>query len=179
MGSICEEFHDFKTSGIPYIFVSIREKSSIRIGRNFRMNNGMSGNQIGFGETPCVLQATKGGRIVIGDNVGMSQTAIIAFANVTIGNNVKLGAGAKLYTSDFHSLNYKLRRDEKTDETSKKNAPIVIEDDCFIGAGTIILKGVTVGARSIVGAGSVVTKSIPSGEIWAGNPARFIKKAIY
>lgn len=45
-----------------------------------------------------------------------------------------------------------------------------------MGAHTIILKGVTVGAKSIIGAGSVVTKSIPDGEIWAGNPAHFIRK---
>lgn len=173
---LCESFHDFKTNGIPCIYVSVREKSSIRIGRNFRMNNGMSGNQIGFGETPCVLQALNGGKIVIGDNVGISQTAIIALADVTIGNNVMLGAGVKLYTSDFHSLDYKLRRNGNEDSANKKNAPIVVEHDCFIGAGTIILKGVTIGAKSIVGAGSVVTKNVPSGEVWAGNPARFIKK---
>ena len=45
-----------------------------------------------------------------------------------------------------------------------------------MGTHTIILKGVTVGAKSIIGAGSVVTKSIPDGEIWAGNPAHFIRK---
>ena len=46
----------------------------------------------------------------------------------------------------------------------------------FIGGGSIILKGVTIGERAVVGAGTVVTKDIPAGEIWAGNPARFIRK---
>ena len=54
--------------------------------------------------------------------------------------------------------------------------PVVIKDGAFIGAHTIVLKGVTIGERSIVGAGSVVTRSIPDYEIWAGNPAKFIKK---
>jgi acetyltransferase-like isoleucine patch superfamily enzyme len=54
--------------------------------------------------------------------------------------------------------------------------PVVIRDGAFIGAHTIVLKGVTIGERSVVGAGSVVTKDIPDGEIWAGNPARFIRK---
>lgn len=53
---------------------------------------------------------------------------------------------------------------------------MVINDNVFIGARCIILKGVTIGSKSIIGAGSVVTKNIPEGEIWAGNPAKFIKK---
>lgn len=58
----------------------------------------------------------------------------------------------------------------------RASAPVIIEDNAFIGARSIILKGVTIGANSIIGAGSVVTKSIPANEIWAGNPAKFIRK---
>ena len=54
--------------------------------------------------------------------------------------------------------------------------PIIVGDDVFVGANSIILKGVIIGARVIIGAGSVVTKNIPSDEIWAGNPAKFIRK---
>ena len=61
-------------------------------------------------------------------------------------------------------------------ETGILTRPVVIRDGAFIGAHSIILKGVTVGEKSVVGAGSVVTRSIPDGEIWAGNPARFIRK---
>lgn len=172
---LCDEFHDFHTRGIPFVNVSFKEKGCIRIGSNFWMNNGMAANQIGFGKTPCVLQAI-GGKITIGNNVGMSQTAILAVADITIGNNVLMGGGVKIYTSDFHSLNYKDRRDWIADSSQKKSSPVIIQDDVFIGAGAIILKGVTIGARSIVGAGSVVTKNIPPDEIWAGNPARCVKK---
>ena len=56
-----------------------------------------------------------------------------------------------------------------------KSAPVVIEDDVWVGAHCIILKGVTIGARSIIGAGSVVTKSIPADRVAAGNPCRVIK----
>ncbi|KAB6168334.1 acyltransferase, partial [Bacteroides xylanisolvens] len=77
-------------------------------------------------------------------------------------------------------INYLERREERVyKDWSKLNidhAPIVIEDDVFIGAHCIISKGVTIGARSIVAAGSVVVKSIPPDEVWGGNPARFIKK---
>ena len=60
----------------------------------------------------------------------------------------------------------------------KRNAPVVIKDLAFIGMHSIILKGVTIGEKSIIGAGSVVSKDVPDGEIWAGNPARFIKKVV-
>lgn len=52
----------------------------------------------------------------------------------------------------------------------------VVRSRASIGAGSIILTGVSIGSESIVGAGSVVTKSIPSGEVWCGNPAKFLKK---
>lgn len=52
---------------------------------------------------------------------------------------------------------------------------IYIEDGAFIGGNSIILKGVKIGKNSVVGAGSVVTRDIPDGEIWAGNPARKIR----
>ena len=55
-------------------------------------------------------------------------------------------------------------------------AEVRIKKNAFIGTGTIITKPVTIGERSIVGAGSVVTKNIPDDEVWAGNPAKFIRK---
>ena len=55
------------------------------------------------------------------------------------------------------------------------SAPVVIQDDVFIGARSIILKGVTVGAGSVIGAGSVVTSDVESNTVVAGNPARWIK----
>ena len=54
-------------------------------------------------------------------------------------------------------------------------AGVIIEDDVFIGAHTIILKGSKIGKGSVIGAGSVVSKDIPEGQIWAGNPIRYIK----
>ena len=89
-------------------------------------------------------------------------------------DNVKIGGGVYLYTSDFHSLNPQLRM-TSNDEKYKVNSPILVKKNAFIGAHSIILKGVIIGENSIIGAGSVVTKSVPDNEIWAGNPAKYIK----
>lgn len=172
---LCKEFHDFTTFGIPYVEVSRKKRGDIYIGKSFWMNNKMANNQIGYGETPCVLRVAKG-RIIIGDNVGMSQTALIAhYGDISIGNNTKIGGGVKIYTTDFHSLDYYDRRDVVKDQGHTKHFSVNIGDDCFIGAGSYILKGVSIGDRCVIGAGSVVTKSIPSDCVAAGNPCRIIK----
>lgn len=172
-------YSDFETSGVPFIDVSLKNASSITVGKRFRMNNGAYCNQIGFGNLKCTLIAD-GGNIKIGDNVGVSQTAILAFGDdINIGDNVKIGGGVRVYTTDFHSLDYANRRNRSNDTTTCKHACVTIGNDCFIGAGSVILKGVTIGDRAIIGAGSVVTRNIPSDTIYAGNPAREIKKLIY
>ena len=149
----------------------------ISVGNGLRMNNGNSANNIGF-SAPCSLMAIGGAHLLIHDNVGMSQTALCAVgADITIGRNTLLGGGVRVYSSDFHSLHYIDRRDEKVDSSKRQSAPVVIGEDCFIGAGTVILKGVTIGDRTIIGAGSVVTKSIPADCIAAGNPCKIIKYA--
>jgi acetyltransferase-like isoleucine patch superfamily enzyme len=68
-----------------------------------------------------------------------------------------------------------LRRNIVLDIQNRKSKPVIIEDDVLIGTRCVILKGVRIGARSVVGAGSIVTKSIPPNEIWAGNPAKKIR----
>jgi acetyltransferase-like isoleucine patch superfamily enzyme len=68
------------------------------------------------------------------------------------------------------------RIDPKLDMQRKRMAKVTIGRNAFIGAGSFILKGVEIGDNAVIGAGSVVTKSVPANEIWAGNPARFIKK---
>lgn len=169
------KYSSIKTNGIPYVMVS-RGAKGITLGKNFAMNNGVKANPIGCYER-CTLFVSPNAGITIGDNVGISQTGLIAVdSDITIGNNVKIGGGTQLLTSDFHSLDH-IKRKMGNEEKERISAPITIEDDVFIGTRCIILKGVTIGARSIIGAGSVVTKSIPADEIWGGNPARFIKSA--
>lgn len=164
-------FSSIKTTGFPY--VNVFKGGALYIGRNFSMHNIVDGNPIGAYQK-CTLVVYPGCSIRIGDNVGISQTALIAMADIQIQNNVKIGGGTCIYTSDFHSLDPQTRT-SKDDMKQRKCAPIAIGDNVFIGAHCIILKGVTIGQNSIIGAGSVVTKSIPANQIWAGNPAKFIR----
>ena len=96
-------------------------------------------------------------------------------AVLEIGNNVKIGGGTTLIDTDAHSLSFKDRRNEISDAKNRIDKEIVIEDDVLIGANAIILKGVHIGARSIIGAGSVVTKDVPEDCVVAGNPAKVVK----
>ena len=153
--------------------VAIGGKCSI--GNNFKMNNGLKGNPIGRPQL-CVIFVDKEANLSIGNNVGISQTAIVCHNEIFIGDNVKIGGGVCIYDTDFHSLNPIVRNDPKKDLNNKKSIPVVIENNVFIGAHSTILKGVTIGENAIVGAFSVVTNDIPANEIWAGNPAKFLKK---
>jgi acetyltransferase-like isoleucine patch superfamily enzyme len=164
-------FKSFRTIGVPYVIVARGGKCII--GNDFALNNGIKGNPIGFYER-CTIFVDKGALLTIGNNVGISQTALICHCKITIGDYVKIGGGTKIYDTDFHSLDPNIRN-TPSDSKYKSKAAVTIEHNVFIGAGSIVLKGVTIGANSIVGAGSVVTKSIPSNQIWAGNPAKFIR----
>lgn len=139
------------------------------IGRNVIFNNY---NDAGW-NSRCSIWVRGGATLVIGDNSGFNGALIYAADSVTIGKNVKVGGGSRIFDTDFHPLDYAARR--STIEGTK-TAPVFIEDDVFIGTSCIIGKGVHIGARSIVAAGSVVVKDIPADEIWGGNPAHFIRK---
>jgi acetyltransferase-like isoleucine patch superfamily enzyme len=166
------EHSGFKTSGLPYVMVA--RGGTCKIGEGFAMNNGIKGNPIGCYE-PCTLFVDRGATLIIGEHVGISQTALICHTGITIGNYVKIGGGVKIYDTDFHSLDPMIRAAAKEDLTHKKKAPVVIGNNVFIGAHSIILKGVSIGDNAVIGAGSVVTKSVPENQIWGGNPAKFIR----
>jgi acetyltransferase-like isoleucine patch superfamily enzyme len=92
---------------------------------------------------------------------------------ITIGDHVALGANSVVIDTDFHPLTTEARR---IDSSAGKTAPVVIENEVFIGMNCLILKGVTIGQGSVVGANSVVTRDVPPGYIVAGNPARVIRQ---
>lgn len=164
------------------VYIRKEKDAKISIGDSFSFSSGGGYNPIN-GNVRGYLRADDSAEIVIGNNCGMSSTVIWAKDKIHIGNNVLIGGGCLLLDSDSHSLDYRIRNgsirdiDGKTiDSKMAKKRPICIEDDVLIGARSIILKGVTIGARSIIGAGSIVTTNIPSDCIAAGNPCRVIKE---
>lgn len=150
----------------------LRGKGKISIGDNVIINSSLQSNPIG-GSTKTVIHCM-GGKIRIGDSVGISNTAIVCREEVIINDRVKIGGDVRIYDNDFHSTDYRQRRNAV--DTDIKSASVQIGEDAFIGAACIILKGVSIGKRSIVAAGSVVTHNIPDDELWGGTPARFIRK---
>lgn len=143
----------------------------IRFGRNVRINSKLEANPAG-GIKTVLVTLREGSAIEIGDGTGISNSILMAAARITIGRQVYIGAGCKIYDTDFHSVHH----EERIVNANTRVAPVTIEDEVFIGAHSIILKGVTIGRGAVIGAGSVVAKNIPPGEIWAGNPVRFIRK---
>lgn len=158
-----------------HLELKLNTNSSFIIGDNFYFSSGKHINPLAknIQGNICV---NKNAKLEIGNNVGISSSVIWAHKSIKIGNNAMIGGNVIIMDSDAHSMNYLHRRDLSIDKLHKVDSEVIIEDDAFIGMNTIILKGVTIGARSIIGAGSVVTKSIPSDCIAAGNPARVIKR---
>jgi acetyltransferase-like isoleucine patch superfamily enzyme len=153
--------------GLPVI--QRHRESRIELGRAVEMRSWFSSNPLGV-TRPCLLVTWLPGALLrIGDGVGMSGCTVCAQASVSIGSRVLIGANSVISDTDSHALDA-ARRAAPGD-----SQPVVIEDDVFIGMHVIVLKGAHIGRGSVIGAGSVVTGTIPAGVIAAGNPARVLR----
>lgn len=129
---------------------------------------------VGFHTGYCQLEVSKPqATIEIGDDAQVNNCAFIKSEGpgIRIGARALLGSEVTIYDSDFHDLRPERRRDGQP-----RLGAVELEEDVFIGDRVLILKGVRIGAHSVIGAGSVVTSSIPAGVIAAGNPARVIRE---
>ena len=144
-------------------------KSYINIGSDVVFSNSLYNSTI---SKKCKLIVASNAILVIGSNNGFSGVSLYCSKEIIIGDNLVCGGNVSIWDSDFHQLNSGDRKRNTGLIHSKK---IEIGDDVFIGANSIILKGVKIGNRSIIGAGSVVRKDIAEDELWIGNPAKFIK----
>jgi acetyltransferase-like isoleucine patch superfamily enzyme len=156
--------------------LTIQKNAMVSIGNNVVFRSNTKYNFVGIYK-PVSIAVSENAELYIGNNTGFSGTSIFVAKKLSIGDYCNFGGNTSIWDNDFHPLDYNARRIH--DITQIRSNEINIGNDVFISANSIILKGVTIGDRSIVGAGSIVTKDIPPDEIWAGNPAKFIKKIKY
>lgn len=158
-----------------FVFIKKSKSGILKIGKNFTLNSRRSSNLVGI-TNRASFQIINDGKIEIGDNCGFTSTVLSSRKLIKIGNHVLIGGNVRVFDHDYHSLNYLNRRNSILDTQNVKTSEVIIEDDVFIGTNSIILKGVKIGARSIIGAGSVVSlKNIPPDSIVTGNPAKILK----
>jgi len=154
-------------NGRPYL--KRAEGSRISIGASACLNSYLRSNPLGCGRPLSLVTTMPGAEIIIGTKVGLSSNAICAAKRIEIGEGTFLGADAMVFDNDFHAPLGEWNWGPPAPDNAK---PIKIGRGVFIGARALILKGVTIGDRAIVGAGAVVTKDVPAYHIAVGNPAR-------
>lgn len=168
-----------------HLYLKIHVGALVQIGNNCTIMSGAGLNPLSRNIKTCIYVGKKA-TLKLGNDVGISLSTLWVKESVSIGNSVAIGADCIIMDTDAHNLDWKIRCSEETNEYGESvdmvtaaSAPIVIEDNVLVGARCIILKGVTIGARSIIGSGSIVTKDIPSDCIAAGNPCKVIKSIVY
>jgi acetyltransferase-like isoleucine patch superfamily enzyme len=156
--------------GIPII--QKHRRSQIIFGTGLQLRSSLRSNPLGSNHPVILATWQAGACLEVGSDFAMTGGAICSAERITIGNNVGVGANTTIIDTDFHSFNPVERL---MTPLIAKTAPITIEDGAFIGMNCLILKGVTIGQDSIIGAGSVVSRDVPPHVVVAGNPAQVIK----
>jgi acetyltransferase-like isoleucine patch superfamily enzyme len=155
--------------GVPIL--QIHRQAHIQLGNRLQLRSSLYSNPLAPTH-PVVLSVREAdAQLTIGENFAMTGGLIVASKSIVIGNDVTIGANSKIIDTDFHPLDAQQRRKMSSGGASE---PIRIENDVFIGMDCLILKGVTVGEGSIIGARSLVTSNIPPGVIAAGQPAKVL-----
>ena len=144
--------------------------SSLAIGDRCIFRSAVWSNQVGV-DRPCQLSTLQpGAHLLIGFDCGFSGTVLAAAESIVLGDRVVCGANVTITDTDWHGTLPEERRD------GAKSAPVEIGDDVWIGLNALVLKGVRIGRRSVIAAGSVVTRDVPEGVIAAGNPAVVVRE---
>jgi acetyltransferase-like isoleucine patch superfamily enzyme len=126
--------------------------------------------RLGSDLAPIELAAGPGGELIIGSQTFINfGTSIVAMQYVQIGMDCQIGPYCMVMDNSYHHVEPELRHVPPPSE------PVVIGDNVWLGARTIVLPGVTIGSHSVIAAGSVVTKDIPERTLAGGVPAKIIK----
>jgi UDP-3-O-[3-hydroxymyristoyl] glucosamine N-acyltransferase len=148
------------------------ENSKIIIGDKCTFNSARFSVRVGLRERCTLVTLLKKSEIVFGNNSGGSGIMVLAAKKIIVGNNVLIGSHTMIIDTDFHHADPGKRYENENIPAR----PIIIEDNVFIGTNCMILKGVTIGKNSVIGANSVVITSIPENSIAIGNPCKIIIK---
>lgn len=164
------------------VYLQVSQKSNVKFGDNLVITSGDCINPLCRNLRACVY-VRGGAHLTIGNNCGFSSPCIWCDDKISIGNRVNVGGDCIIIDSDAHSLDYRDRSvefavSEDVRFSKVHHSPVIIEDDVWIGTKCIIMKGVTIGARSVIGAGSIVTKDIPADSLACGVPAKVIKSLL-
>jgi acetyltransferase-like isoleucine patch superfamily enzyme len=164
--------NDVLFNGRPHI---MRNKDAIiSIGSGTLINSSNKGYHINM-HSKCKLYADReNAKIIIGNNCRIHGTCIHATIEIRIGNNCLVAANTQIIDSNGHPLSMydPIKRLSERDEGKK----IIIEDNVWIAANSIILGGAIIGCGSVITAGSVVRGSVPPNSVYGGNPAKLIKE---
>lgn len=162
---------NIRVNGIPII--DIQNGSNLYIGHGVTLNSRNKGYHINM-HSPVKLFADRlGAKIFIGDNTRIHGSCIHAYQSVIIGKNCLIAANCQIIDGNGHDLSFP--DVENRINTKGSSKPILIEDNVWIGANSIILPGVTIGKGSVISANSVVNKDVQSMVVAGGNPAKIIK----
>lgn len=153
---VVEDFAEIQGRSIHGIHFGVE----VSIGRNAQIRpSSYYGGEPGYG-------------LLVGDRSSIASDCFIGCSGeIRIGNDVMLGPAVRVF-SENHVF---ARTDLTIKEQGVERGITVIEDDCWIGAGSIILSGVTIGSGSVIAGGSVVTRDVPPGSVAGGNPAKVLK----
>lgn len=135
-------------------------------------------NIFGYADAPClgngevlIQPRRKEAEITIGNgNVFNNNVTLIANERIVIGDGCLIGDQVAIYDSDFHEINPTTRK-----QGAGPTRPVMVGNNVWLGSRVMVLKGVTIGDNSVIGAMSLVTKSIPANCLAAGNPAKVIR----
>ncbi|OMF32608.1 acetyltransferase [Paenibacillus sp. FSL H8-0548] len=153
--------------------VDIRNGGKIVMGNNVTLNSRNKGYHINM-HSPVKLYADRpNAEIIIGDNTRIHGTCIHAYEKISIGKNCLIAANTQIIDGSGHDLSFD--NPSNRINTIGDSNPVVIKNNVWIGANSIILPGVTIGEGSVIAAGSVVTRNIPPMVVAGGNPAKVIK----
>lgn len=154
--------------------VSLSPNSTLSIARDVRLVSRARRTALAVAHPVTLRTLMPGAEIVIGAGTGISGGSICAAKSVQIGKNCLIGADCVVVDTDFHPLDPSRRSSAPTPEPSSRDC-VWIGDDVFLGVRSVVLKGVHLASGSVVGAQSVVTKTVASRSIVAGAPAMHVR----